>query len=87
MITRSFDLLWRHWDYDVVVFDERSGATHLLNPFSATVLSLLQEPSTINLLARRTAELMSIPCDEELLSGIDRALGEFSKLGLVASVS
>ncbi len=34
---------WRHWDDESVLYDPRSGQTHLLNALAAEILLLLQE--------------------------------------------
>ena len=36
-------IVWREWDGELVVRNERSGSSHLLSPLAATVLQILLE--------------------------------------------
>jgi hypothetical protein len=60
-------LLWRSWDGEVVVYDDRSGDTHRLAPRTAIVFLALQSPA---------AAEDSDSLDAEILDGL-------ASLGLV----
>jgi PqqD family protein of HPr-rel-A system len=79
-------LLWRSWDEEVIVFNQASGQTHLLDALSAAALrELEQHPRTLTELAGHLAEQYGLgPVDlRERLIGICR---RFDELGLAEPV-
>ena len=79
-------LLWKSWDEEVIVFNQASGQTHLLDALSAEVLrELEQRPRTIIDLAALFADRYELDSKElgERLTGICR---RFDELGLAEPV-
>jgi PqqD family protein of HPr-rel-A system len=80
-------LCWRHFDDETVVFDDRSGDTHGLDPLAAQIFEyLLERPVTLDEIHRR------ICAAEGAMSGeydtvIASALEELRKIGLLAPSS
>ena len=81
-------IVWREWDGEFVVRNERSGSTHMLGPLAGAVLQLLL--GTDGALSR--AEIMSGLGDQaaaldvsDQCAAIDAVLSEFRRLGLAES--
>jgi PqqD family protein of HPr-rel-A system len=52
---------WRHWEDEVVVYDDRSGDTHRLGGLNAAVfLALQREPATVEQLRLMTDDPMQL---------------------------
>jgi PqqD family protein of HPr-rel-A system len=66
------DLTVVELDGEAVIYDERNGDLHRLNPTAALVFSLLDGSSTVDELAREVGEAFSIPVGE--IEGQLRAL-------------
>jgi PqqD family protein of HPr-rel-A system len=81
-------IIWREWEGEFVVRDERSGSTHHLAPLAGRVLLVLLQagggvsvPDIVNRLGDQPA-----PADEpEWGAAIDAVLSEFQRLGLVGA--
>jgi PqqD family protein of HPr-rel-A system len=78
-------LLWEHWDNEFVVFDPRSGHTHLLNEMAAVALKALDTRAFTGLeLTRFLASEFSVSSDDpELERHVEQMLAHFDELGLV----
>jgi PqqD family protein of HPr-rel-A system len=77
-------LEWAHWEEESVLYDPRSGRTHLLDPVSSEVLVALQErPRTAEELAGHLAGLLGHEADENLGLQVSDALQQLLALGLV----
>ena len=80
-------IVWREWDGEFVVRNERTGSTHLLGPFAGAVLQvILGADRTLS-----SAEIISGLRDQAALdtadpeTEIEAVLSEFQRLGLVDS--
>ena len=79
-------LLWKSWDEEVIVFNQASGQTHLLDALSAEVLrELEQRPWTMADLVALFADRYELNPEElgDRLTGICR---RFDELGLAEPV-
>ena len=78
-------IVWREWDGELVVRNERSGSTHLLGPLAACVLRALLEAEAVLSVAEIKARLKDPPStanDPALHVAIEEVLSEFRRLGL-----
>jgi PqqD family protein of HPr-rel-A system len=76
-------LLWQSWDEDkIIVFNQASGQTHLLDAFSATVLRRIEAaPTTVPELQRDLAADLAL--DVSVLSDrLSDVCLRFDQLGL-----
>lgn len=80
-------IVWREWDGEFVVRNERTGSTHLLGPLAGAVLQvILGADRTLS-----SAEIISGLRDQAALdtadpeTEIEAVLSEFQRLGLVDS--
>jgi PqqD family protein of HPr-rel-A system len=77
-------IVWREWDGEFVVRNERTGSTHLLGPLAGRVLQVLLESDS----AFTSAEIISGLRDQAALDVVDTGaeiesvLSEFQRLGL-----
>ena len=78
-------IVWREWDDEFVVRNERSGSTHLLAPLAGSVLQVLLEAdgalSVADIAARLGDHLAAAPASDQC-AAIDAVLAEFKRLGL-----
>ncbi|KFI05130.1 HPr-rel-A system PqqD family peptide chaperone [Massilia sp. BSC265] len=76
-------LAYRCWDDEAVLYNDLSGATHLLGPAALCVLEALRPgPAAATALAARLHEEFDI--DDEALKGeLATLLGELSRLSLI----
>jgi PqqD family protein of HPr-rel-A system len=78
------ELLWERFEPEFVVFDPRSGCTHLLNEMAAAALKTLASRA---LDARELSELLAaefrVSADEELLDRVAEMLDYLDAMGLV----
>lgn len=82
------ELHWRSWDDDVVVFNECSGDTHLLNLAGAEILRfLIERPANLGDLIDLLARRLDVEADEHLSAYIKSALVDFARLGLIKSLN
>ncbi|NBD96453.1 MAG: HPr-rel-A system PqqD family peptide chaperone [Gammaproteobacteria bacterium] len=82
----SLDVQLAHFELDdeTVVFDRRSGYTHILDPIASLVLSLTRErPRTQPELLRLAREAIECEDGVDLVSHVDQALGQLAALDLV----
>lgn len=86
-VPSGFELHWRTWDDEFVVYNTGSGDTHLLDPVAAHVLQVLErEPLSLTLLTGRVAASFELEQDIQLSSYLERLLSLFERLGLVERV-
>lgn len=81
-------VVWREWDGEFVVRNERSGSSHLLGPLAGRVLQVLLEADgalSIEAIASRLND-PPVTADPELCAAIDKALSEFRRLELALPV-
>ena len=75
-------LLWKSWDEEVIVFNQASGQTHLLDALSAEVLrELEQRPVTVVDLVTLFADRYGLN-SEELGDRLTTICRRFDELGL-----
>jgi len=83
----GFDLHWRCWDNECVVFHSGTGDTHLLNYLAAEALQALQEnPHTLMELTVRAARVSGVASNEELSQSMAELLNNMYRLGLIERV-
>jgi len=78
-------VVWREWDGEFVVRNERSGNSHLLGPLAGSVLQILLRANGGLSAADIAVELSDEPAatiDSEWHSAVDVVLAEFQRLGL-----
>jgi PqqD family protein of HPr-rel-A system len=80
-------LCWKIWDGECVVFDGRSGETHLLNPLAVEVLQTLEQgPADGSHLTRLIASTLALEAEPDLARAVDEVLARFDELGLTEPV-
>jgi PqqD family protein of HPr-rel-A system len=67
---------WRHWDGELVFFDELSGDTRLIQGWSGAVLDLIakRQPIGVESIERELASAMAIPQDDAFHAVIQGAV-------------
>jgi PqqD family protein of HPr-rel-A system len=75
--------VWRHWDAEHIVFNGKSGDTHLLDDVSAATLRLLDRAMEPNELSSALATELDVTVDQELRDYVDRAVHHLYALGLI----
>ena len=81
-------IVWREWNDEFVVRNERSGSTHLLGPLAGEVLRVLLDAAEGLSVADIAACLDDGPkaaSDSGLSAAIEEVLSEFKRLGLAES--
>lgn len=82
-LMRGQSLAYRCWDDETVLYNDLSGATHLLGPAALCVLEVLRPgPATAAALASRLRAEFEID-DEAIRDELEALLGELSRLSLV----
>lgn len=82
-LVRGQSLAYRCWDDETVLYNDLSGATHLLGPAALCVLEALRPgPAASAALASRLRAEFEID-DEALGDELEALLGELSRLSLV----
>ena len=82
-------IVWREWDAEVVVRNERSGSTHLLGPLAGRVLQVLLEADgalSVGAIAARVGDPQAVAADSDRCAAIDEVLAEFHRLELALPV-
>lgn len=75
--------LWREFGSVSVLFDPRSGETHMLDSLAREILDLfIEQPRAASDVARALEDLIGGPGDEISLR-VDQAIAEFDRLGLI----
>jgi PqqD family protein of HPr-rel-A system len=78
-------IVWREWDGEVVVRNERSGSSHLLGPLAGRVLQILLEADgalSVGAIAARLDDQQAIGANSDWCAAIDEVLAEFHRLEL-----
>ena len=81
-------IVWREWDGELVVRNERSGSTHLLGPLAGAVLRVLLEAGaalSVPEIAARLGDPPNGTADPALHAAVEVTLSEFHRLGLAES--
>jgi PqqD family protein of HPr-rel-A system len=83
-VVPAFELHWRCWDDEYIVFNSGSGDTHLFDKDSAEVLQLLeQSPFTEQQLINKIFSSPPGESDEEELQYLKQLLINLHQLGLI----
>ena len=78
-------IVWREWDGELVLRNERTGSSHLLGPLAGSVLQVLLHadcPLTSTDIATRLGREHAVVTDADSCATIDEVLSEFHRLGL-----
>ena len=78
---------WREWEGELVVFNDLTGNTHLLNPLAGLVLRRLAESDVARSVAELTESIgqrEAIEPDSALVEAIEAVLIDFERFGLAA---
>lgn len=86
-LMRGQSLVYRCWDDEAVLYNDLSGATHLLGPAALCVLEALRPgPAVVAALAASLQNEFDV--DQDSLAGeLDALLGELARLSLIKPVS
>ena len=80
-------LLWEHWDDESVLFDRRSGQTHLLTLLARECLLILQEGCLdLNELLEKLEEQYEYTPGQQEREQIHQLLHNLTNLGLITTV-
>lgn len=84
---QGFNLYWKNWNDEYVVYNDGSGDTHLFNEFGAFILKLLIENEfTLDELVSLTDESIT-PCSpDDLYYQISDLLLELDRLGVIERI-
>lgn len=81
-------LVWEHLGDESVLFDRRSGQTHLLPQITAECVALLQEQAMdLETICERLEVRLHPELENEARYKIDQLLRTLNDLGLIASIS
>ena len=78
-------IVWREWDGEFVVRNERSGSSHLLGTLAGKVLQVLLKANGVLSVADIAARLSEEPAamaTPDWCAAIEGVLSEFQRLGL-----
>lgn len=87
-IATYYSLHWKQFDAErLILFDEASCQTHILNALCADLLELLQDFTGSSIvLARTLAQQYEFSLDEEFCMYVDKMLADLDCLGLIEPV-
>ena len=80
-------IVWREWEGEFVLRNERTGSSHLLSPLAGSVLQVLLHSDralTSIDIATRLGQAHAVATDADGCAAIDEVLSEFHRLGLAA---
>ena len=78
-------LAWREWDGDVVIFNQRTGSTHLLGEFGSEIFRRLMAAhsgATVEALAAELTEGLNRIGVDAWTKAVAAVLSDFARLGL-----
>jgi len=74
----------RVWDGEVVVYNSRSGDTHLLDVLTGELLrAITAGPASVAVLRQTAAAFLEVADDEQLGRHVGQALAALDELGLI----
>jgi PqqD family protein of HPr-rel-A system len=74
----------RHWGDDTVIYDETTGATHLMSPVGAEIFEMLaQQPLSTEAIVRQLAEAVGGGAHETFSSNIQETLDKLDMIELI----
>ena len=75
---------WRHWPEESILYDPRSGQTHLLTELAVEALLILsKQPCDTRATTDKLAEHYAIPTTDELAAQIQVLLDQLCDIGLI----
>jgi len=87
-VPRRFELHWRSWGEEYLVFHGGSGDTHLLGEMEAQILKRLQQtPAHIPELVTELGSALTTDDDDEPYFFVESVLEALEKLALVERVA
>ncbi len=80
---------WRHWDGELLFFDDLSGETRLLGGCAGMVLELIAEgqPVTLGALQAALAAAVDLPLDQALRDRVRDAADALRRYGLIGDAA
>lgn len=78
-------LCWREWDGEIIVFNDLTGNTHLLNPLAGLVLTRFVESRAMFSAADLTESIgqsEAVEQDVALIEAIGEVLDDLERLGI-----
>ena len=85
-LCRGRGLMQRTWGNEVVVYDPRSGNTHLLDPVATAVLQHLNvSDRSAAAIAECLLTEFEADSEEDVLAAVHAALAKLQEIGLVQS--
>ncbi|MET0025158.1 MAG: HPr-rel-A system PqqD family peptide chaperone [Sedimenticola sp.] len=86
-LDRGIKLLWHDWESEFLVYNETSGATHLLESATATLLRKIeQQQQTFHSLEKLCGEFFQDVPPEEISEWLHETLRQFEGLGLIREI-
>ncbi|MET0093071.1 MAG: HPr-rel-A system PqqD family peptide chaperone [Sedimenticola sp.] len=86
-LDRGIKLLWHNWDSEFLVYNETSGATHLLESATASLLREIErEPQTLHSLESLCGGFFQDVSPEEISEWLHETLRQFEGLGLIREI-
>ncbi len=84
-VAQSSRFSWRHWDGELVLYDDLSGVTRLIEGPVGTILEILTEiaPTTRSGLGRHIEAVLDVPMDVDHQNMVNDALRTLIDYGLV----
>lgn len=83
-VARGADFRWRHWDEESVLYDSRSGQTHLLTALAADAILLLEHTAhDAESLAVAVAKRYALDAPADFAREMADLLKQLNDLGLV----
>ena len=80
-------LSWRAWDHEIVVYNDVSGDTHLLDPLASEAFEALCEaPASLTELTDRVASSVGVDRTAELDDAVASIIRRFRSFGLIEPV-
>lgn len=82
-----YELHWRDWGGDSVVFELRSGHTHQFAPLTAAVMACFEAgDAAVEDVVLAIAGDLDVAVDEELRSAVTASVQQFIKLGWIEPI-
>jgi PqqD family protein of HPr-rel-A system len=80
----DFEILWRSWGDETVLFHAGSGDIHILNSISTEAIKILRNNLfTSTQLAKRVAISLNLPANTDLFSHMTQLVNTLDKMGLI----
>ena len=81
---KSLNFELKDWEESVLIYNHRSGSTHLLNPSAALTLELISKnSSTISEICQQWEAMLDVKAGTEITSQIQTIVESLDELGLI----